>query len=181
MSGYVEDVLVESYSKFGKYVRQQMRSTLTKKGKRSSSELYKSIDYEIDKKNLAINIMASNYAKFVDAGVKGSESSRKAPFSRFSFGTGNFAGSGGEFKKRIDAWIARKNLFLRDENGKFKKGGKKTLLFLIMRSIYQKGISPTPFIERTLELGLLRLEDDLADELGEEIVKNIEIELNGNT
>lgn len=179
--GYLDDVVLESYSKFGKYVVQQMRTRLTKAGKRSSNELYNSTRYEIDKKNLSVSVLANGYADFINQGVRGKKESRKAPFSKYRFGTGNFSGSGNEFKRRIDAWIARKNLFLRDEDGKFKKGGRKTLSFLIRRSIYNKGIAPTPFIDEPVERGLIRLENDLTEHLGEEIVKNIEFNLNGTT
>ena len=90
MSSIIEGNIEESFTKFGRYVRQQMRSKLTKAGKRSSNELYKSIDYEVSKKDLSVTVFAADYAKFVDEGVKGNESRLKR-LEKGGFGSPEYA------------------------------------------------------------------------------------------
>ena len=164
---------------FAAKVRKDARANLTRKGKRVSSDLYKSLDYTVEFDNdrdLTPNIkfFAAEYADFVDQGVKGKESSLKAPLSPFRFGSGNFKGKGNEFKRRIDGWIKSRRLFLRDEKGRFKKGGIETLSFLIRRSIYNKGIAPTYFFSRPFEKEFKRFPEQIAQAIARDLDDTIE-------
>ena len=159
---------------FAAKVRKDARANLTRKGKRVSSDLYKSLDYTVEfdnDKDVTPNIkfFAAEYADFVDQGVKGKKSALKAPLSPFRFGSGNFRGSGDDFKKRIDDWIRSKNLFLRDDKGRFKKGGIKSLSFLIRRSIYNKGISPTYFFSNPFEREFKKFPKQISDAIAQDL------------
>lgn len=111
------------------------------------SSVAQSLEYDLNvgPNSFGLEFKALPYADFVDQGVRGSKSSSKAPQSPFKFGSGNYSGTGKKFEESIDDWIKRRGLRLRDENGKFKKGGRKTLNYLIRRSIYTTGLRPTLF------------------------------------
>lgn len=155
-------------TQFAAKVRKDGRATLTRRGKRVTSELYRSFQYKVSFDNeddLTPNIkfFAAEYADFVDQGVKGKKEAIKAPLSPFRFGSGNFKGSGSKFKQRIDAWIKSKNLFLRDSKGRFKKGGIESLSFLIRGSIYNTGIAPTYFFSKPFEKEYKKFPKQIAD------------------
>lgn len=142
----------QALDKFGKGTVKQARTNLTKKGKNVSKELYNSINYElaVGKNSFSITINMEDYGKFQDEGVKGADPSlvngvQKAPNSPYSYKS--------KFPpiKPIREWVKAKGLKLRDEQGRFKKGGAKTLAYLISRSIYAQGIKPSRFFSRAFE------------------------------
>jgi hypothetical protein len=108
-------------------------------------------DLEVGPNSFSLEFKALPYADFVDQGVKGKDSSAKAPSSPYRFGSGSHKGTGKQFEESINDWIRRRGLRLRDENGKFVKGGRKTLSFLIRRSIYTKGLRPSLFFTKAFE------------------------------
>ena len=150
--------------KFGKGVVKQSRSNLTRKDKNVDRKLYNSIKYEIEvgPNSFSIEIDMEDYGKFQDEGVKGANPSlvkgqQKAPNSRFKFKN-----------KRppvepLQKWIKKRGLRFRDAKGKFKKGGSKTLAYLISRSIYAQGIKPSRFFTRAFETQFVRLPDEVVE------------------
>ncbi len=66
-------------------------------------------------------------------------------------------------------WAKKKNIRLRDEQGRFKKGSYNTIGFLISRSIFEKGIKPSLFFTKPFERAIRRLPEDLQDAFGEDI------------
>jgi hypothetical protein len=91
-----------------------------------------------------------DYAAYVDKGVQGAKSSRKAPDSPFRFGSGT--GKKGTLLPAIRAWIPQKgisNVDWRDKGGRFLS--YDSMARKISRSIYLYGIKPTPFITEPLE------------------------------
>ena len=131
-------------------------------------------DVSVNPNSINLNFEGDAHIPFLDQGVKGKKSSRKAPNSPYRFGTGNFKGTGEKFEQSIASWIKKRGLRLRDEDGKFKKGGVKTLNFLIRRSIYNTGLRPTLFFTKAFEQYFPMLPDELAEAYGLDVESMIE-------
>ena len=152
-------------NKFGKYVVQQARSNLSKKGKNVSKELYNSISYDLnvskDGTSFSFVLKMEDYGEFQDKGVKGKSSSAKAPESPYRFGTGSSKGKG-SLRESIPKWVRAKRFQFRD-----KKSGKfmsyDSTAFLIARSIYQTGIKPSHFYSRPFGLAFKQLPPEIVE------------------
>jgi len=158
----------ESLDLFGKRIVQQSKSNLSKKGKKDTSELYNSISYdlEVHKNSFSLSFKMSDYGVFVDKGVKGKTSSAKAPNSPFKFGSGS--GKSGGLTKGIDGWVKRKGLQFKDrKTGRFMS--YKNTSFLIVRSIYNKGIETSNFFTKPFENEFRKLPDEIVEAYGLEV------------
>ena len=103
-------------------------------------------------------VIAPPYAKYIDYGVRGKNSSKKAPNSPFKYGNKMPPSA------PIDRWIVRKNIKgSRDAKGRFV--ARKQLSFLIRKAIQSKGIKAVEFTQPYYD-NLEYLEKDLAKELG---------------
>mgnify|MGYP006374547939 FL=1 len=155
---------------FGKYVVKQSRANLTRKKKKDTGDLYKSIDYELfvskTEGSFSLSFKMADYGDFIDKGVKGVASSTKAPNSPYKFGTGS--GAKGGLTNGIDQWVSRKRIQFQDrQSGKFMS--YKQTAFLIRRSIWFKGIETTNFFSKPLEDAFKRLPDALVEAFGLEV------------
>ncbi len=153
--------------KFAKYVIQQARRNLTREGKKTTSSLYDSLNYEIEleKGALLVNFIMEEYGEFVDQGVKGKSpyslpkgakwhGIQKAPTSPFRFGRNKSKG----LRAAINRWTIKKGIQgIRDSKGRFI--GRKSLQFLITRSIYLSGLRATLFFTKPFNRGLERFTD----------------------
>lgn len=147
----------DELKKFRDYVVKQARSNLSKAGKRSSGKLYDSIDIEVKAmpNSIGLYVDMEDYGKFVDQGVNGKFSAYATPYS---------------YKNKmpppskLDKWIVRKGIAPRDENGKLLP--RKSLQFLIARSIFRKGIKPSLFFTKAFEGGYKKLPDELIKKYG---------------
>ena len=153
--GQYEDAL----NKYAKYVIQQSRSNLTKKGNKASGALYKSLGYEITEDS--ISFTGEDYGVFQDQGVKGKNAYYSdSASSPFRFGTGT--GKKGGLTQGIAKWIKQKGI-----KGRDKKTGRfitdKSLTFLISRSIYDKGIRATMFFTKPFEAGLVKFGNSIVE------------------
>jgi len=148
---------------FGKYVVQQSRSNLSKQDKNVSKNLYNSISYEtkVNKNSFELTINMVDYGKFIDKGVKGVNSSAKAPTSPFKY-TNKRPPS-----RVFDKWSIKRGFAARDEKGRFLP--RKTINFLIAKSIYEKGIKTTNFLTTPFERAFKRLPDDVVEAYGLEL------------
>ena len=141
---------------FAKNVVKFSRSNLTRQKKNVSKELYDSIQYDLNvsKNSFSLSFSMEDYGVFQDKGVSGKEKKYNTEFG---------------FKSKMPPrepilkWIKARNLNLRDEQGRFKKGGQKTLAYLIQRSIYNKGIKPSLFFTKPFEAAFKRLPADLVE------------------
>ena len=99
--------------------------------------------------------------------LKGSKNygKQKAPNSQFRFGSGK--GKKGGLRKGLDQWIVRKGIAPRNNQGQFMS--RKTLKFLMARSIFLSGIKPTLFFTKPFEKFFKRLPDELVDKYGLDI------------
>ena len=153
-------------NEFGKYVVQQSRSNLTKGKKNASKRLYDSIGYTIVNENgkLSIEFEMEDYGEFQDKGVSGKKRKYDTPYS---------------YKDKmpppsaLDKWIVRKGLKgTRDEKGKFIS--RKSLQFMIARSIYNNGIKPSLFFTKPFEKAFERLPKELIDKFVLDIEKEFD-------
>jgi hypothetical protein len=115
------------------------RSNLTKSEKNVSKQLYNSLDYDLNvsKNSFSLSILMEDYGLFQDKGVKGKDPSKvsknakikgqQAPNSPYKFGSGNYSGQWSSFVGKLEVWAKRKNIRLRDEKGRFKRGNYKRL------------------------------------------------------
>lgn len=143
----------QALEKYAKYVIQQSRSNLARKEQNTSNKLYESLNYRIQ--NGRVTFQSEEYGAYQDKGVRGAEStypeSRKSPFKYRDKRPPSSV---------FDKWTIKKGIAPRDEEGKFIK--RKSLNYLIARSIYKKGIRATLFFTKPFERGL--------DLYGDEIV-----------
>ena len=143
----------EALEKYAKYVIQQSRANLTRKGQKASGKLYQSLGYKIQ--GSKVKFESEEYGVYQDQGVRGAKStyseSSKSPF-RY---TSKMPPS-----RVFDKWPVKKGIAPRDEQGRFIN--RKSLNYLIARSIYKKGIRATMFFTKPFERGL--------DLYGDEIV-----------
>jgi len=135
---------------FGKYVVQQSRSNLTKQKHNVSKDLYNSIQYKLDEKNgnFDLAFIMDEYGTFLDKGVKGANPSlvkggkQKGGNSPYSFKNKRPP------MQPIADWAKKRNIRLRDKEGKFKKGNYRTIGFILQRSIFAQGIKPSMFFTK---------------------------------
>ena len=149
----------EALNKFAKYVVQQSRSNLTKSDKNVSKELYNSLGYDLNvsKNSFSLSLLMEDYGMFQVKGVKGKTSSAKAPNSPFQFGSGT--GKKGGLTNGIDKWVRRRRFQFRDKKGRFMS--YQSTVFLITRSIYNKGIKPSMFFTKPFEKAFKGLNEEL--------------------
>lgn len=155
---------------FGKYVVKQSRANLTRKKKKDTGELYKSLDYDLfvskTEASFSLSFKMADYGEFIDKGVKGVSSSAKAPNSPYKFGTGS--GKKGGLTEGVDKWVTRKRIQFKDrKSGKFMS--YKQTAYLIRNSIWNKGIETTNFFTKPLEDAFKRLPDALVEAFGLEV------------
>ena len=151
---------------FAKFVIKQSRTNLTKKKKNVTSSLYESLGYDLNvsKNSFYLEFYMDEYGAFVDEGVKGKKSNYpENRNSRFSFNTKRPP------MQPLADWAKKKNIRLRDEKGKFKKGNYKTIGFILAKSIFEKGIKASFFFTKPFEQGFEKLPNELVDKFALDI------------
>jgi len=143
---------------FGKYVVQQSRTNLTKGKKNVSKRLYDSIDYEVldGAKAVSVVFRMEDYGKYQDLGVSGVKKKYNTPYSY----TTKMPPT-----RVFSDWVVRKGLEgIRDDKGRFIK--RKSLQYIIARSVYMKGIKPSLFFTKPFEKAFERLPQELQEKFG---------------
>ena len=131
------------------------RKNLKSKKKITSGRLYNSLTSKIvpNKDSVSINFIMEDYGLFVDKGVKGADPNalpqgakwygrNKAPNSPYAFGAMKSRG----LRAAINRWTVQKGAFnkqIRDKKGRFVP--RKSLQFMMSRSIYLSGLEATMF------------------------------------
>jgi len=144
---------------FKDFVIQQARTRLTKGNKNVSKSLYDSLkgNVKVTPNAIELSFEMDEYGMYQDKGVSGKQKKYDTPYS---------------FKSKIPPikplaqWAKKRNIRLRDEQGKFAKGNYNTIGFLIARSIYRKGIKPSLFFTKPFEQGFKKLPDTLIEQFG---------------
>ncbi len=158
--------LEKVFDAFGKKTVQTARGILNAKGKNTSGNLADSLGYHLKVYSsgaLEMQFLAAGYAKFVDEGVSGTKKKYKTPYSY----TNKQPPSG-----VIDKWVVRKGLkAARDSKGRFIK--RKSLSFLIARSIKRKGIQGISFFQKPLMLGLKQFGKEMLGAVKDDIINGL--------
>jgi hypothetical protein len=173
----------EILNKFVRHVVSQAKRNLTVKQKNASKKLYNSIKGEAKSypNSIGIYFEMEEYGFYQDKGVRGANPSnvsknakirgQQAPNSKFRFGSGSHSGTWKTFVGNLEKWAKRRNIRLRDEKGKFKKGNYKSIAQVIARNIYARGIAPSLFFTKPFEAAFKNLPDDLVEVFGLEAVE----------
>lgn len=157
----------DELNRFAKYVISQSRANLTRGKKNSSKELYNSLDsnVKVSKNSFELTFLMEEYGVFQDKGVKGTKSNyvenKDSPFSYKSKGGKNGL-KGMPPPKAFDKWIIRKGLKgIRDNKGQFIS--RKSLQFMIARSVFEKGVKASLFFTKPFEKAFKGLNKDLVE------------------
>ena len=152
----------EAIDKFRKYVVQQSRSNLTKQKKNASKRLYNSIKgvSKVNPNSISLYFEMDAHGVFQDKGVSGKEKKYNTPYSYKSKMPPT---------KALDKWVVRRGIAPRDAKGRLIS--RKSLKFLIARSIYKNGIKPSMFFTKPFEAAYDRLPDELVEAYGIDIIK----------
>ena len=151
----------EALNNFGKFVVQQARTRLTKGRKNVSKELYNSLNYKINATQDSVSVIfeMEDYGKFQDQGVSGIKKKYNTPFSFKSKMPPS---------KAFSQFVVRKNIKgSRDEKGRFVS--RKSLQYLIARSVYIRGIKPSMFFTTPFNQAFDKLPPELQDKFGIDI------------
>jgi len=112
-----------------------------------------------------LTFLMEEYVVFKDKGVKGTKSNylenKNSPFSYKSKG-GKKGLKGMPPPKAFDKWIVRKGLKgIRDSKDRFI--GRKSLQFMIAKSVFEKGIKASMFFTKPFEKAFKNLPKELVD------------------
>ena len=170
---------IERYlNSFGKYVVQQSRSNLTKAKKNNTKDLYNSISFKVttNAQGFSVQFFMASYGQFVDKGVSGTQTKRtfkdyKSKTIKSPYSYKNSKGHSQPPSSALDKWVVRKGIAPRDASGKFMS--RKSITFLIARSIGRKGIQGISFFQKPLGLGLKQFGKDLLGSVKEDIINSI--------
>ena len=151
-------------------------------------KLLNSISFKdnITERESLITFFMERYGQYQDLGVKGKKRGE-------SLGKKYYGNNFPEFKytnkmpppSAFDQWVIRKggkfNKTIRDTKGRFVKrsvdsiGFKKSLTFLIARSIYAKGIKPTLFFTKPFYKYYTNLPMEVAKAIGDDYDAEIQL------
>ena len=164
--------------RFRDFVINEAKKNLNSLKKNDSKGLYQSLKGNVKAmpNSFYMDFEMNDYGKFQDKGVKGKDPSKvsknarikgqQAPNSPYKFGSGSAAGQWGVFVSNIQKWAQKRNIRLRDDKGKYKKGGYSTIAQIIAGNIYNRGIKPSLFFTTPFEAAFKRLPDELVEKFG---------------
>ena len=155
---------------FKKYVIRQSRTRLTRLKHNDTKKLYNSLKGEVftGKNSIGMYFSMEDWGQYQDKGVSGKKKKYDTPFSYRSKQPPS---------KPLSDWAKRKNIRLRDEKGKYKKGNYNTIGFLISRSIFNKGLKPTLFFTKPFEDAYKQLPTDLVEKYGLDVTELFKISI----
>ena len=170
---------IERYlESFGKQVVNRSKGNLQKSGK--GGKLEDSIKFEVitTPDGFTVQFYMSSYGQFVDKGVSGTQTKRtfkdyKGKVIKTPYSYKNSKGHSQPPSKALDKWVVRKGIAPRDASGKFMS--RKSITFLIARSIGRKGIQGISFFQKPLGLGLKQFGKDLLGNVKEDIINSLTI------
>jgi|TARA_R100000781_G_scaffold61228_1_gene39105 hypothetical protein len=147
---------------FAERVIELAQKNLSSKGK--SGNLSKTLSYHLKLHKsgaLDMDFLSAGYGTFVDKGVSGTERKYNTPYAYKTKQPPSSA---------LDKWVVRKGLTgTRDSKGRFVP--RKSITFLIARSIKRYGIKPTNFFTNAFEEAFKDLPDDFTRKYGEDVIK----------
>jgi len=162
----------QELNRFAKYVIQQSRTNLTKGKKNSSKALYNSLDYDLNvsPNSFSMSFLMEDYGIFQDKGVSGIKKKYNTPYSY----TNKMPPP-----SKMDKWIVRKGLKgVRGKDGKFIS--RKSLQFMIAKSIFEKGIKASLFFTKPFEKAFKNLDKDIIEAYKLDVEELLKFTTNGN-
>lgn len=120
------------------------------------------------KNSIQVSFEMEAYGFFQDQGVKGVKSGKSLGGYRYTRRGGQGSLKGMPPPKAFDKWTVRKGIAPRDKEGRFIK--RKSLNFLIARSIFNKGLKPTLFFTKPFEKYYKRLPKELTEKYALDMV-----------
>jgi hypothetical protein len=150
--------LLEALQEFEQRVVQAAKDNLQRQNKNVSGKLDDSIKGEVKQMPNSIRVFfqMDNYGWFQDQGVRGVKSGKS--LSNFSYK------SKMPPSKVFDKWTIRKGLAPRDKKGRLLK--RKSLNFLIARSVFHHGIKPSMFFTKPFNSAFEKLPNELIEKYG---------------
>ena len=133
----VENTILGVLQDFGNKLQKELRDNLDSKITTQTAQLLRQsivFDITVLGSGYQFELLMNDYWKFVDKGVQGVGGVKKDGSawvlknitSPFRFGTGNFSGTGAEFKRSTDLWannnganpfVVRQSIFMRGTKG----------------------------------------------------------------
>ena len=169
---------IERYlNSFGKQVVNRSKGNL-QKAKGGGTKLEDSISFKVVSTDdgFTVQFYMNSYGTFVDKGVSGTKVKRK--YKNYK---GKVVSSPYSYKKRkehsqppskaLDKWIVKRGIAPRDEKGKFMS--RKSISFLIARSIGRKGIQGISFFQKPLMLGMRQFGSELLGSVKQDIIEGL--------
>jgi hypothetical protein len=148
-----QELVEATLNKFAKRVIQQAKQNLTKKKKNASKELYNSLDYDLSvgPNSFSLTFEMEDYGEFQDKGVSGVNRKYNTPYKY----TNKMPPP-----KAFAQWVVRKGLQgIRDKQGRFIP--RKSLQYLIARSVYNNGIKPSYFFSNPFKVNFNKLPQEV--------------------
>jgi len=154
---------------FAKYVISQSRANLTRSKKNSSKQLYNSLDSDLKvyENSFSLSFLMEDYGVFQDKGVSGVKKKYNTPYS---YTTKMPPPS------KMDKWIVRKGIAPKDDKGKFIS--RKSLQFMIARSIFNNGIKPSLFFTKPFKKAFKNLDKDIVKAFKLDVEQLLETTIN---
>jgi hypothetical protein len=141
----------EELNRFAKYVISQSKGNLTRL-KKGGGSLYDSLksNLKVSSNSFELSFLMEEHGVFQDKGVSGV---KKKYNTKYAYTTKMPPPA------KLDKWIVRKGIAPRDKNGKFIS--RKSLQFMIARSIFNNGIKPSLFFTKPFEAAFKNIDKDL--------------------
>ena len=164
---------LERYLKsFGKQIVKQAKENLSAADKKGA--LSNSIDFFVIKKggSITVRFKMNSYGAFVDKGVSGTDKKRSFKDYKGKTRKSPFKYTTKQPPSRVlDKWIVKKGIAPRDAKGRFMS--RKSISFLIARSIKKKGIQGISFFQKPLMLGMKEFSSKFGKAIADDIVDNL--------
>ena len=134
----------------------------------ASGDLAKSLTsrLNVSKNSFSLEFLMEEYGNYQDKGVSGKNKKYNTPYKYT-----NKMPPG----KALDKWTIRRGIAPRDKEGKFLS--RKSLTFLIARSIFKNGIKPTLFFTKPFEKEFKKLPDTVLTAYGLDVEEFLEYTL----
>ena len=164
---------IEKYlNSFGKQVVNRAKGNLQKAGK--GGNLKNSITFKVvtEADGFSVQFYMDSYGTFVDKGVSGTKTKRTFKDYKSKTISSPYKYTTKQPPSRVlDKWIVKKGIAPRDEKGRFIS--RKSISFLIARSIKRNGIQGISFFQKPLGLGLKQFGKDLLENVKEDIIEGL--------
>ena len=164
---------IEKYlNSFGKQVVNRAKGNLQKAGK--GGNLENSITFKVvtEADGFSVQFYMDSYDTFVDKGVSGTKTKRTFKDYKSKTISSPYKYTTKQPPSRVlDKWIVKKGIAPRDEKGRFMS--RKSISFLIARSIKRNGIQGISFFQKPLGLGLKQFGKDLLENVKEDIIEGL--------